>query len=273
MNTGRNLCSSVVSYSVMHRFFVDPTQLTTTTVTLSADQARQISSVLRMKAGEKIMVLDNQGWLYEVVLTSVQRKQAAGKIVGKTAVSTEPKTQLTLFQSILKRDKFELVLQKGTEVGVSRFVPVITERSQAQSVKDNKYDRWQRILTEAAEQSERGKVPKLETAVSFTNALQLAQTCDLALLAGAREKEGHLKPALLPLKQNPSPTIALFIGPEGGFSSAELDLAFANNITPITLGSRILRTETAAIVAASLIIYETEMRDAPVSNLQSPHDY
>lgn len=223
-----------------------------------------------MRAGEKIGVLDNRGWLYEVVLTSVQRKRVVGEIVGKTAVLTEPTTQLTLFQSVLKRDKFELVLQKGTEIGVSRFVPVVTERSQAQSVKDNKYERWQRILTEAAEQSERGKVPKLETAVSFTDALQMAQTYDLALIAGAREKEGHLKPILLPLKQNPSSTIAVFIGPEGGFSAAELDAAQANNIMPITLGPRILRTETAAIVATSLILYEIEMRDLPISNLQSP---
>lgn len=254
----------------MHRFFVNPNQLTTTTVTLSADQARQISNVLRMKVGEKIGVLDNSGWLYEVMLTSVQRKQVVGEIVGKTAVSTEPTTQLTLFQSVLKRDKFELVLQKGTEIGVSRFVPVVTKRSQAQSVKDNKYDRWQRILTEAAEQSERGRVPDLETAVAFAQALQIAQTSDLTLLAGAREKQGHLATALSPLKQNRSPKIALFIGPEGGFSPAELEAARANRVTTITLGPRILRTETAAIVAVASILYELELRESPPPFDQSP---
>ena len=113
----------------MHRFFVNPAQIGTQTITLLDDQARQIADVLRLRVGERIGVLDNLGWLYEVGLTAVHRRQVTGEIVGKTAVDTEPTTHITLYQSILKRDKFEWVLQKGSEIGISRFVPVITERS------------------------------------------------------------------------------------------------------------------------------------------------
>ena len=245
----------------MHRFFVDPTQISTQTVTLRDDQARQIAGVLRLRVGEWIEVLDNTGWLYEVALTAVNRRQVTGEIVEKTAVATEPATHITLYQSILKRDKFELVLQKGTEIGISRFVPVVTERSLAQHVKDNKYDRWQRILTEAAEQAERGIIPELAEACSFAEALAMAQTADIALIAWAREKEARLPSYLSLLKQQPTSRVALFTGPEGGFSPAEIAQAQQANVHPITLGPRILRTETAAMVAAAFILYEMEVRD------------
>lgn len=245
----------------MHRFFVSPTQITSQTVTLLDEQARQIAGVLRLRVGERIGVLDNAGWLYEVVLTAVTRHQVTGTIASKTAVVTEPATHITLYQSILKRDKFEMVLQKGTEIGISCFVPVATERSLAQHVKDNKYDRWQRILTEAAEQSERGVVPELAEACSFAEALAMAQTADIALIAWAREKEARLSSHLAPLKQQPTSRVALFTGPEGGFSPAEIAQARQDNVYPITLGPRILRTETAAMVAAAFILYEMEMGD------------
>lgn len=245
----------------MHRFFINPTQITGQTVTLLDDQARQIVGVLRLRVGERIGVLDNGGGLYEVVLTAVNRHRVTGEIVGKTAVATEPTTHITLYQSILKRDKFEWVLQKGTEIGISRFVPVVTERSLAQHVKDNKYDRWQRILTEAAEQAERGIIPELAEACSFAEALTMAQTADLALIAWAREKEARLSSYLSPLKQQPTPHVALFTGPEGGFSPAEITQAQQANVRPTTLGPRILRTETAAMVAAAFVLYEMEMRD------------
>ncbi len=248
----------------MHRFFVNPTQITSQTVALLDDQARQIADVLRLRVGERIGVLDNAGWLYEVGLTAVSRKRVVGEILGKTAVVSEPTTYITLFQSVLKRDKFEWVLQKGTEIGISRFVPVVTERSVAQNVKENKYDRWQRILTEAAEQAERGIVPELAEACSLTEALAAAQTADLALVAWAREAgegNGRLSTLLTPLKQQPAPHIALFIGPEGGFSPAEIEQAQQANVRPITLGPRILRTETAAMVAAAFILYDLEIGD------------
>lgn len=245
----------------MHRFFVNSVQIGTQTVILFDDQARQIADVLRLRVGERIGVLDNLGWLYEVGLTAVHRRQVTGEIVGKTAVDTEPTTHITLYQSILKRDKFEWVLQKGSEIGISRFVPVITERSLAQHVKDNKYDRWQRILTEAAEQAERGISPELAEACSFAQALAAAQTADLALIAWAREKEARLSALLAPLKQQPAPRIALFTGPEGGFSPAEIEQARQANVRPITLGRRILRTETAAMVATAFILYDLEIGD------------
>ncbi len=163
---------------------------------------------------------------------------------------------------MLTRDKFEFVLQKCTEVGVSRFVPVITQRALVRetAIKPEKLDRWQRIITEAAEQSHRGLIPDLLPPVSFEKILPDLRDFERCLIAcepaEGRQQRSLCEQALRTDKQTAPGTVAVLVGPEGGFTEQEVVAAKENGAIPITLGPRILRTETAAIVAATLILYE-----------------
>ncbi|RPJ00584.1 MAG: 16S rRNA (uracil(1498)-N(3))-methyltransferase, partial [Chloroflexi bacterium] len=153
----------------------------------------------------------------------------------------------------------EGVLQKGTEIGVSRFVPVISQRtviSDRERVTANKLPRWERIITEAAEQSRRGRVPVLDDPISFAQAVADAAQSDRALIPWEQEISRSFRSNL---SGSGAAAVALIIGPEGGFSDEEIELAGQYGVIPVTLGPRILRAETAAIAAAMLVLYELEI--------------
>lgn len=244
-----------------HRFFIASSQVNGQQVFLAGEQARQIYQVLRLRPGHTIEVFDNGGWEYAVVLETVTADRVSGAVRAKTPVAAEPAIQVTLYQSTLKKDNFEWILQKGTELGITSFVPVVSQRSivRADALKRNKIARWQRILVEAAEQSGRGCIPTLHEVLALEEALAAGGTSDMALMPWEEETALGLLPALragqwgstaVPLR------IALFIGPEGGYTAAEIDLARAAGVLPVTLGPRILRSETAAVVAAALVLGE-----------------
>ncbi|HIP71306.1 MAG TPA: 16S rRNA (uracil(1498)-N(3))-methyltransferase [Anaerolineae bacterium] len=239
-----------------HRFFVSPEQIGEEQVVLRGEQARQICYVLRMGAGDEIVALDNLGWEYGVRLTAVSAQQVSGDILEKRETASEPAGHITLYQSLMKRDKFEWVLQKGTEVGVSRFVPLVTQRSLVQDIdiKPSKMARWQKIITEAAEQARRGRIPELMLPMRWSEALA-GLDADVALIPWEEVREPDLRQVLAGVRPS---RLALFVGPEGGFAQEEVAAAVAHNVQPITLGPRILRAETAAIVTAALILYEVE---------------
>jgi 16S rRNA (uracil1498-N3)-methyltransferase len=246
----------------MHRFFIPPDQIDDNQAIITDATAHQIRNVLRMEVGQHIVVLDNLGSEYELELAHLDRKQVIGKVVERRPSAHEPRTHITLYQSLMKRDKFEWVLQKATEVGVSCFVPVITQRSLVQTadLKANKQDRWQRILTEAAEQSHRARIPELLPPLKFSQAVTQCPNYQLALIAweegGVDLKTAVSQPTLA--ASATSTTIALFIGPEGGYDPSEVQLAQQHGAIPMTLGARILRAETAAIVTPALILHELE---------------
>jgi len=242
----------------MDRFFIGQGNLRGKNVVIEGQQAHQIHNVLRKKAGEHIIVLDNLGWEYEVELKTTGKKEVTGAIVKKRKAEGEPAVEITLYQSMLSREKFELVLQKCTEVGVKRFVPIITERSivRKESPKAAKTERWQRIIQEAAEQSGRGRIPELEKAIKFENATAKLADFDCKLMAHTQGQDKNLRECLKNSRKKIK-SVALFIGPEGGFTENEVQIARDNNISLISLGRRILRTETAAVVASSLILYES----------------
>jgi len=244
----------------MNRFFVSTSDFHDEQMVLGRRQAHQIRNVLRMNKGDRIIALDNTGYEYEVVLTEIKKDRVLGQIEQKRPAAGEPQVRLTLYQSLLSRDKFELVLQKCTEVGVSRFVPVITQRSLvrgADTVTPNKLARWQRIIIEAAEQSHRGRIPELNQPVQFEQALASLGAFDCCLIASPAEQKISLRAALQRSNRNKPQTIALFVGPEGGFTEQEVTLAADAGAVAFSLGPRILRTETASIVAAALILYES----------------
>lgn len=259
----------------MHRFFIPPAIFSPANsfspgwiqgerVSLEGEVAHRISRVLRLKAGETIQVLDNRGSEYTILLETVSAGQVSGICTGCQAAMGEPEVQVALYLGLTQREKFEWMLQKCTEAGAAVFNPVICERSLAQKAAEvqAKLPRWQRILQEAAEQSHRGRIPRLEPALSFAEAVNQAHSLGgLVLIPWEGEHILGLRKALRTWVNSWTSAlgpgrVAVFIGPEGGFSNAEVDLARRQGAVPVTLGPRILRVETAAVVTTALVLYE-----------------
>jgi 16S rRNA (uracil1498-N3)-methyltransferase len=242
----------------MHRFFVPAAWLEEVDVTITGPLVHRLRNVLRLRSGAHVILLDNSGWEHEMEIGNVTSQRVEGRVVHKSLATAEPRTKITLYQALLKLDKFEWVLQKSTELGVVGFVPMITERCIIGSLEDiskTKTERWWRIVMEAAEQSGRGRLPTLRPAVMFPHACEDAARGGLTLIPWEEEKERSLR-SILRAAERPPFSINLFIGPEGGFAPAELAQAQRYGAIPITLGPRILRAETAGLVAAAAILHE-----------------
>jgi 16S rRNA (uracil1498-N3)-methyltransferase len=255
----------------MHRFFVSPDQLEGDKVTIAGPAVHHIRDVLRLRPGASIVVLDNSGWERETEIFEVGREQVVGRVINRALATGEPRTKVSLFQGVLKSNHFELVLQKGTELGIVEFVPLISQRCVIAGLDDvnKKMVRWRRIVQEAAEQSQRGRLPNLQPAMIFSRACERAKRAGgLSLMPWEEEERVNLKLVFgkeqqrkskgkraLSFPSNPF-SINLFIGPEGGFTFEEVTLAQHYGIISITLGPRILRAETAGLVAAAAILYE-----------------
>lgn len=208
--------------------------------------AHQTINVLRKKPGSEIILLDGSGYEYLCLISDLAKKEIKLELLGKKLNENEPQNRVTLYQSIIKKDKMEWVFEKCTEIGVVAFVPVLSEHSVKLGVNA---ERAQKIIREAAEQSRRGIVPALSDIISFPEALTQAagQSAALNVFAHNEETLPHLKNICA---QKTAAAINIFIGPEGGFSEAELDAARANEFTLASLGRRTLRSETAAIAAS-----------------------
>ncbi len=248
----------------MHRFFIPSAWIQGNTVTITGPQAHQIARVLRMRPGDEIVVLDNSGWEIETRLVAVEREAVQGEVQRRRLARGEPRTKITLYQAVLKSNNLEFVLQKGTELGIVEFVPVIADRCVVSNLEavEKKRRRWEWIVQEAAEQCRRGRRPALRSALLFPRACEQARNSGgLSLIPWEAESEQSLR-ALL---RTPPPgrgqdwppfAVNLFIGPEGGFSAEEIDLACRYGLRPVTLGPRIFRAETAGLVAATALLYE-----------------
>jgi 16S rRNA (uracil1498-N3)-methyltransferase len=269
----------------MHRFFVSPDWITGRQAILGDPVAHQVCHVLRMRPGERIILLDDSGWEFETELGAVTPDRAEGRVLRKQLAKGEPSTKISLYQGVLKADRFEFVLQKATELGVVEFVPVITARTivARMDAVQKKRARWERIIREAAEQSGRGRLPNLREPLLFAGACALAQqTGGLSLLPWEKAQlEDGLNLKQILRETDPFSVnlfvgaeegftaeesdlaqhygirpVNLFVGPEGGFTQEEVDVARRHNIPTVTLGSRVLRAETAAIVTVAIILHE-----------------
>jgi len=238
----------------MHRFFVSHDAITANRANLEGDQAWQIARVLRLKPGVHILLLDNTGYEYEIEIDEVSVDFVDGKILKKEKGSGEPAISVMLYQSLMKLDKFELVLQKGVELGASGFWPFISERSVVREPSESKIERWQSIIREAAEQSRRSLLPPLFPPVSFELVCKSSPIPGLILWEG--EKSVGLSYIMNSATFKNTQLLRIFVGPEGGFTSAEIELARKNDIVPVSMGKRILRTETAGLAALSAIMYQ-----------------
>ena len=271
----------------MHRFFVEPAELTAERVALDGSTAHQIARVLRLRPGEQIVLLDGSGRERVVELVDVTPRRVGGIIRATRDSVGEPRLALTLYQALVPRDKLEVVLQKGTEVGVSTFVLISCARSlvpRGDAVDERRLARWRRIVQEAAEQSGRGCVPEVRSPLGFADALAEAATRGPTLVAWEGERTRSVGAALREVlvrgrspQSHPNPggvgggarltasgTLSLFVGPEGGLTDAEIAKGHERGALTVSLGPRILRTETAGPVLAALALYEAgELEPAP----------
>lgn len=234
----------------LNRFFLSPDALEADRVIFPAEQSHQIRRVLRLQAGDRVVVLDGTGAELIVRLDTVQ-STAAGTVEERRWNRAEPHTRVVLYQGLLKGAKLEMVLQKCTEIGVAGFVPVVTARSVPSDMSAAKQRRYEVIIREAAEQSRRGVLPALSPVMSFGDAVQRAAADGSVILPF----EGSEAVGLREIRRSSGEkTIGLFVGPEGGFSDDEVELVRGVGARIVTLGPRILRAETAAIVSAALVL-------------------
>lgn len=261
----------------MSKFFVKTEQIENNKIIINGDDVNHIINVLRMKKGDKIRVCNQDtGDNYNAQITQYTKNEVDCEIIEKINKTTESNVHITLFQGLPKFEKMELIIQKNTEVGVNRIVPVIMERTVVkidEKVASKKLDRWQKIAEIAAKQSMRDIIPKID------NIIKLKDTditnFDAVLVAYENEEHNKLKDELQKLKQklksnssnnsskdNTEDTlqynIAIVIGPEGGIAEKEIEMLAEKNARFVSLGKRILRTETAGLVMAGNVLYELE---------------
>lgn len=241
----------------MPKFFVSRENIDDHTITLEGENARHIGNVLRAKIGDVITVGDGEGRDYECEITEITKKAVVAKITDIFTNDNEPSVKLTLYQALPKADKMELVIQKCIEIGIDRIVPVKTEHAvvKLEGKEDKKLQRWNKIAESAAKQCGRGKIPVVDNVMTFKEAVSEAAELDGAIIPYEKEKENSLKTFA---KAFDGKSIGIFIGPEGGFSNEEIDFALSKGVKSVTLGKRILRTETAGLVTAVILLYELE---------------
>jgi 16S rRNA (uracil1498-N3)-methyltransferase len=244
----------------VHRFFVSLEQIEGSQVIFPRDISHQLVRVLRLKVRDNLVVLDNLGNEYLVQLTDMHPERCRAAVLDVTRHMEFTKVIVFLFISLTHRDKFEWILQKATEIGVSQFFPVITSRTLVQSDDQwvKKSERMERIIREAAEQSGSIKLPSLQNPLPYQDSLNLAgKLSDISIILWENENHQRMKEYLRGLRFSGVPAkVAVFIGPEGGYSEIEIDQAISAGIQPVTIGRKILRMETAAILAAGMVFYE-----------------
>ena len=243
----------------MNRFFINSQLINDKGVLFPEAVSHQILNVLRLTSGDRVDVLDDRGFVYHVeLLMSDDERTVFGRIMQKELVTTEPTVRITLCFGLSNREKVEWILQKGTEIGVSEFVPFISSRTLVQSsgLSEKKKERWKRIIKEAAEQSHRGRLPKLTLPQDFETCVMCVCPQNRLNLIAWEEAVSETATIKDCLQGFDGTTLALFVGPEGGFSADEIGIAQGAGCQVISMGDRILRMETAAILLPGIVLFE-----------------
>ena len=239
----------------MHRFFADESQFTEDKVTITGDDVKHITKVLRLKSGDSISVCNKNKIDYTCVVSEIGKDFVVADIADKTANTNESNLDVTLYQGFPKGDKLDLIIQKAVELGVNKIVPVIMKRTVVKVKNDpSRQLRRQRIAEEAAKQCMRGIVPVVSEPISFDRMLSSICEDDLTILPYENEHSNKLKTLLADNKG--ARKVNIIIGPEGGFEDSEIESALQNGIHTVTLGPRIMRCETAPLAAISAVMYE-----------------
>ena len=245
------------------RVFLPPEAFADGTVTMEGDAVHHLCRVLRLSAGDRLYALDGRGMLFHVTLDAVAKDRAHGTITGSEPARGEPPVPITLAAAIPKGERWEWLLQKATELGVSRIQPLITARTIVQvepRKAADKLARWQKIVMEAAEQCERACVPAVLPPMTWTAFAAAPPPPGLLLACLERvEHAGASLPALLEAAPPPA-AVTVLVGPEGGFSPQEAEAMRALGAEPASLGARILRAETASMAILAMLAYHFELR-------------
>ncbi|AHM56734.1 ribosomal RNA small subunit methyltransferase E [Peptoclostridium acidaminophilum DSM 3953] len=243
----------------MDRFFADNIDYENGICSISdEEEVKHISKVLRLKEGEKLEICDGRQREFICQISSISKKEVQLELLEEIHVQREPGLSVTIYQGLPKAQKFELIVQKLTEIGVSRIVPLETARSIVKLDSKSelkKADRWEKIILGAAKQSKRGVLPSLEQPMSIAQAINDIERNDVNIVPYENERANPIGSVLRNLEERPE-SIGIFIGPEGGFEEFEIEMLSAKGVIPVTLGNRILRTETAAIVSSAIVLYE-----------------
>ena len=244
----------------LNRFFVHQSQVRSDQIQLTdRDDLQHIIKVLRLGVGDEIEISDNLLFEYQTRIQSVAKDQILLEILDKQRFAREPETQITLYQGVPKAGKLETIIQKSVELGVHTIVPVYTARSVPQEKGGSgKQIRWQKIAEEAAKQCKRGIIPTVREGISWKNLLrEWSERGGLLLFPYENETMVSLRDVIKGQVQSPK-EVSILIGPEGGFSEQEAEEIQQLGGKRLSLGKTILRTETAAIVAIALVLYELE---------------
>ncbi|ANE47298.1 16S rRNA methyltransferase [Paenibacillus swuensis] len=246
----------------MQRYFLKKEQFThNNTVRITGDDAHHLVKVMRARAGDKVICSDGESREALVELQEIETGQVTASIIEELAMDAEPEVKVWVAQSLPKGDKMEIVIQKCTEIGAHRFIPFESERTVVQydaKKEAKRLERWNKIAKEAAEQAHRNRVPEVEPMRSWKSLLQLSADFDLTMICYEKEQGLQFRALLQQaVQQDQMKKVLLLIGPEGGFTENEVEQAEAAGARAISLGRRILRTETAAMTALTCILYET----------------
>ena len=244
----------------MYHFYTEKTNISNKTITIYGEDVNHIKNVLRMKEGEEIIICDSEGTDYHSRIVSMDRDEVVAEILDSGISEAEMKFRVHLFQGLPKKDKMEMIIQKSVELGVYEIIPVMTKRVivklDDKKKEEAKLKRWQAISESAAKQSGRGIIPEIKPCMSFKEALKTASDMNYVFIpyenapSSANDMKEYLK---LLSTISPDTDVAVFIGPEGGFEPFEVEEAVSSGAVTVSLGKRILRTETAGIMLLSVL--------------------
>lgn len=253
----RNSCTE----TVMARFFVDSSDVQDNSIFIrSKEDIKHIAKVLRLKEGDVLEISDSTEWEYEAEIQYIDQEVVEMSVLNRQKFSREPEVRVTLFQGIPKQAKMETIVQKCVELGVYSVVPVFMDRTVVvdKGKFDKKIERWQKVSAEAVKQCRRGIIPEVCDAVKSRDLPDMLKEYDLILFPYESETGRTIKDSLRELGDKPG-SVAIIIGPEGGFSDKEADSLKDAGADCVSLGKTILRTETAGLAALSMVMYELEL--------------
>ena len=243
----------------MYQFFVEEAQISATEVVIEGSDVNHIKNVLRMKCGEKIRISSENGRNFFCSVSEIANDFVRAEILEELEDNTELPNKIYLFQGLPKSDKMELIIQKAVELGVHEIIPVAMKNCVAK-LEDkkaaSKIARWQEIAKSAAKQSKRSLIPTVQMPLSYKLAVQRAKELDVVLVPYENERGMQATREVIASIQ-PGRSVGIFIGPEGGFDGAEIELV-KEDAHLISLGNRILRTETAGLATLAMLIYQLE---------------
>lgn len=249
-----------VSRSYMYQFFIDDSQVMDGEVLIEGSDVNHIKNVLRMKPGEKVRVSTENGKNYFCCITELREESVRAEIVEELTEGTELPNKIYLFQGLPKSDKMELIIQKAVELGAYQIVPVAMKNCVVKldaKKAENKVKRWQEIAKSAAKQSKRSLIPTVEMPLRYEDAISLAAQLDVVLVPYENERGMEATRSVVE-GIRPGQSIGIFIGPEGGFAEDEIALAKSHDMALLSLGRRILRTETAGLAMLSILTYQLD---------------